>query len=165
MSERKQMSMDSLLQILQDSLRQKLEILAAIEVKSRQQAELLTNPDVSLEVLDQNMDEKAVLVEEISKLDAGFEVLYESIREELIGNKDAYKEQIMAIQAYVAGIMDRSASIEAIESRNKAAIEMIFQNRRKTLQHKKAASSVARQYQKTAKSLNVVNPHFVDSKK
>lgn len=165
MSENKQMSMNSLLQILQDSLRQKVEILADIEVKSREQAELLTNPDVSLEVLDQNMDEKAVLIEEISKLDAGFEVLYESIREELISNKDAYKEQIRVIQSYVAEIMDRSASIEAIEARNKAAIEMIFQNRRKTLQHKKAASSVARQYQKTAKSLNVVNPHFVDSKK
>lgn len=165
MSEKKQMSMDSLLQILQDSLKQKLEILADIEAKSREQAELLTNPDVSLEVLDQNMNEKAELVEAISKLDAGFEVLYESIREELVGNKDAYKEQIRAIQTYVAGIMDRSASIEAIEARNKAAIEMIFQNRKKALQHKKAASCVARQYQKTAKNLNVVNPHFVDSKK
>lgn len=165
MNDNKQMSMDSLLQILQDSLRKKLEILAAVETKSREQAELLTDPDVSLEALDRNMDEKAKLVEEISKLDAGFEALYESIRKELIGNKDAYRDQIRAIQTYVAGIMDRSASIEAIEARNKAAIEMIFQTRRKALQHKKAASSVARQYQKTAKSLNVVNPHFVDSKK
>lgn len=165
MNENKQMSMEALLQILQDSLRQKLEILSAVEEKSREQAELLTDPEVSLDILDQNMNEKAELIEEISKLDAGFETLYESIRKDLIGNKDAYKEQIRAIQAYVAGIMDRSASIEAIEARNKAAVEMIFQSRKKALQHKKNASSVARQYQKTAKSLNVVNPYFVDSKK
>ena len=165
MSENKQMSMEALLQILQDSLKQKLEIMTVVEAKSREQAQLLTDPDVSLAVLDQNMDEKAELVREITKLDAGFETLYESIREELIDNKDAYKEQIKAIQTYVAGIMDKSASIEAIEARNKAVVEMIFQNRKKTLQHKKAASSVARQYQKTAKSLNVVDSYFVDSKK
>ena len=165
MNENKQMPMDSLLQILLDSLKQKVEILTAVETKSREQAELLTDPDVSLEVLDRNMNENSELVEEIVRLDAGFETLYESIREELLSNKGAYKEQIRVIQTYVAEIMDKSASIEAIEARNKAAVEMIFQNRKRTLQHKKTASSVARQYQKTAKSLNVINPHFVDSKK
>lgn len=165
MNENKQMSMESLLQILQDSLRQKLEILAVVEEKSVEQAELLADPDVSLEILDQNMTQKDELIDKIVKLDSGFETLYESIRKELIENKDSYKEQIWVIQQYVSEIMDRSVSIEAIEARNKAAVEMLFQNRKKTLQHKKTASSVARHYQKTAKSLNVVNPQFVDSKK
>ena len=61
--------------------------------------------------------------------------------------------------------MDKSASIEAIEARNKAAVEMMFQSRKKALQHKRTISSVARQYQKTAKSMNVVDSYFVDSKK
>lgn len=165
MNENKQRSMDSLLQILQDSLSQKLDILTAVEKKSIEQTNLLTDPDVSMEVLDRNMDEKEELIEQISKLDSGFEALYDNIRKELLENKECYKEQIWVIQQLVSEIMDRSVSIEAIESRNKAAVEMLFQNRRKSLQHKKTASSVARHYQKTAKSLNVVNPQFVDSKK
>ena len=165
MNERKQISMYSLLQILQDSLRKKLDILKTVEAKSKEQSQLLTDEDVSLSALDRNMDEKAKLIEEISKLDSGFEAMYESIREELIGNKDTYSEQIKIIQKYISEIMDTSVSIEAIEARNKVAVEMLFKNRKKSLQHKKTASSVARQYQKTSKSLNVVSSQFLDSKK
>ena len=165
MNENKQRSMDSLLQILQDSLSQKLDILTAVEKKSIEQTNLLTDPDVSMEVLDRNMDEKAELIEQISKSDSGFEALYDNIRKELLENKDSYKEQIWVIQQLVSEIMDRSVSIEAIESRNKAAVELLFQNRKKSLQHKKTASSVARHYQKTAKSMNVVNSQFFDNKK
>ena len=111
------------------------------------------------------MDEKAELIEQISKLDSGFETLYDNIRKELLENKDSYKEQIWVIQQLVSEIMDKSVSIEAIESRNKAAVEMLFQNRKKSLQHRKTASSVARHYQKTAKSMNVVNSQFFDNKK
>ena len=165
MNENKQRSMDSLLQILQDSLSQKLDILTAVEKKNIEQTNLLTDPDVSMEVLDRNMDEKAELIEQISKLDSGFETLYDNIRKELLENKDSYKEQIWVIQQLVSEIMDKSVSIEAIESRNKAAVEMLFQNRKKSLQHRKTASSVARHYQKTAKSMNVVNSQFFDNKK
>ena len=165
MNENNQRSMDSLLQILQDSLSQKLDILTAVEKKSIEQTNLLTDPDVSMEVLDRNMDEKEELIEQISKLDSGFEALYDNIRKELLENKDSYKEQIWVIQQLVSEIMDRSVSIEAIESRNKAAVELLFQNRKKSLQHKKTASSVARHYQKTAKSMNVVNSQFFDNKK
>lgn len=165
MSENKQKSMDSLLQILKDSLIRKLEVLIAIEKKSKEQAELLTDSEVSMETLDRNMDEKAELIEEISKLDSGFETLYESIREELIRNKDAYKKEIWEIQQCVSEIMDVSVSIEAIEARNKASVDLLFRNRKKALQHRKNASGVARHYQKTYKNLNEISPQFVDSKK
>jgi len=165
MNDNKPKSMASLLQILQDSLIQKLDILTVVEKKSMEQAELLADPNVSMDVLDKNMDEKAELIEKIEKLDSGFEALYESIRKELIENKDSYKEQIWVIQQYVSEIMDRSVSIEAIESRNKVAVEMLLRNRKKSLQHKRTASSVARNYQKTAKNLNAVNPQFIDNKK
>lgn len=165
MNENKQKSMDSLLQILRDSLIQKLQILLAVEKKSKEQAELLTGSDVSMESLDRNMDEKAELIEKIDKLDSGFEALYGSIREELIHNKNCYKEQIWEIQQCVSEIMDVSVSIEAIESRNKAAVDLLFRNRKKTLQHRKNASGVARHYQKAYKNLNEISPQFVDSKK
>ena len=165
MSGAKQLPLGSLLQILQESLKQKYDILCEIEVKSKEQAELILNPDVSLASIDQNMDEKDKLIQKLNRLDSGFEALYENIRKELLLHKDLYKDQIAAVQKMITQVMDKSASIEAIEARNKAAMESIFRNRKKDLQHKKTASTVARQYYKAANKLNYVNPQFLDKKK
>ena len=91
--------------------------------------------------------------------------MYDNIREELIKNKDSYKEQIWEIQQCVSEIMDVSVSIEAIEARNKVAAEMLFRNKKRALHHQKNASSVARHYQKTYKKLDEISPQFIDNKK
>ncbi len=165
MSNARQLPLQSLLQILLESLQQKYDILCEIEIKSKEQAELILVPDVTLQALDQNMSEKGELVEKLSRLDRGFEALYDNIRKELLLHKEEHKEAIAAIQYAVTLVMEKSASIEAIEARNKAAIEIIFRNRRKELQHKKAASIVAHQYYKAAKKLDHVTPQFLDKKK
>lgn len=165
MGETKKSPLGSLLQILRDSLSQKLLILQAIEAKSKEQAELIAKPDVSLEAIDQNMEEKSVLIDKLTKLDAGFEALYDNIRKELAEHKDLFKDEIAAIQELIAKVMERSTSIEALEARNKVAIEGIFANRKKELQHRKTASSVARHYYETTNRLNVINPQFLDKKK
>ena len=59
----------------------------------------------------------------------------------------------------------RGASIEAIEARNKAAIEAYFSREKKELQKRKNVSSVARSYYQTAKQMNNVVPQFLDTKK
>jgi len=96
MDNSKQLS--TLLQMLQESLVQKNDILTKIEAKSKAQAELIAKPDVTLEELDRNMDEKSALIARITKLDSGFESLYDNIRKDLLGHKDEYKEQIAQIQ-------------------------------------------------------------------
>ena len=160
-----QQSLGVLLQILQDSLEQKLIVLTGIEKKSKEQAELVMNPDVTIEALDANMSEKSELIEQLIKLDGGFETLYDNIRTELLDKKAAYKPQIANIQELISKVMEKSASIEALEARNKIAIENIFRNRKKELQHKKAASAAARQYYTSANKLNVIPAHFLDKKK
>ena len=105
MGETKKLPLGSLLQILKDSLTRKLAILQEIEEKSKEQADLIINPDVSLEAIDQNMDEKAVLIDKLTKLDAGFEALYENIRKELAEYKELFKEEIVAIQELIAKVM------------------------------------------------------------
>lgn len=165
MTNYEQQPLEILLQILQDSLEQKLLVLTAIEKKSKEQSVLVANPDVALEDIDKNMEEKSKLIDKLTKLDGGFEALYDNIRKELLDKKEAYKPQIAKIQEYISKVMEKSASIEAIEARNKAAIEGIFRNRKKELQHKRTVSSVARQYYKSANKLNVIPPQFMDKKK
>ena len=78
---------NSYIQILQDSLVKKLELLTRIEEKSLEQSRMLKSRDVDLTLVDFNMDEKATLINEILALDDGFEVLYEKIRVHLVPNK------------------------------------------------------------------------------
>lgn len=160
-----QQPLEVLLQILQDSLEQKLIVLTAIEQKSKEQSVIVANPDVALEAIDKNMEDKSKLIDKLTRLDGGFETLYENIRKNLQDKKDAYKPQIAKIQDLISKVMEKSASIEVIEARNKTAIEGIFRNRKKELQHRKNVSTVARQYYKSANKLNVIPPQFLDKKK
>lgn len=160
-----QMPLESLLQILQDSLVKKIELLTAIEEKSREQEALVKKESFSLKEIDENMDAKSKLIEQLTLLDNGFETLYEKIRVELIDNKDLYRVQIEEIQNLIVEVTARGASIEAIEARNKAAIEAFFCKNKKELQSKKKTSSVVHSYYRTAKKLQSAPPQFFDQKK
>ena len=163
--DKSQMSLESLLQILQDSLEQKVVLLTAIEEKSKEQEMLIKKDNFTFKEIDENMDAKSALIEKLTLLDSGFETLYAKIREELLENKDQYRVQIEEIQNLIVEVTARGASIEAIEARNKAAIEAYFKKEKRIIQNKKNVSSVAQNYYKTAKNLNNIPPQFLDQKK
>lgn len=155
----------SYLQILQDSLVKKLELLTKIEVKSLEQSEMLKNGDVNLEQVDINMDEKAKLIEETLALDEGFESIYEKIRSQLLDNKGMYKAEIKALQGMIEKVTEKSTSIQAIEARNKTQMDVYFANQKKGLQSKRNAMTVARDYYQSMNKVKHVSPQFLDQKK
>ncbi len=157
--------MKSYLQILQDSLVKKLELLTRIEEKSLEQTQMLKSKDVDLALIDSNMDEKAKLIEEVLSLDDGFESIYEKIRVHLVPNKEQYKVEIKQLQGMIEKVTEKSASIQAIEARNKAEMEVIFSSRKKGIQSKKNAMSVARDYYQNMNKVKHVSPQFLDQKK
>lgn len=159
------MPMETLLQILQDSLEKKIGLLKTIEEKSKEQEAIIKKENFSLQEMDENMEAKSELIEQLSLLDHGFETLYEKIRVKLIEDKDLYRIQIEEIQELIVEVTARGASIEAIEARNKAAIEAYFRKEKKKLQQKKSVSSAVRSYSKTANKINHVSPQFLDTKK
>ena len=155
----------SYLQILQDSLDKKLKLLIAIEEKSLEQAEMLKKPEVDLAAVDTNMDEKAELIEKINSLDEGFESIYAKIREQLTLNKEQYKDEIKAIKSMIEKVTEKSTSIQAIEARNKAQMEVVFSSQKRALQNRRSAMSVARDYYQNMNKVKHVSPQFLDHKK
>ena len=155
----------SYIQILQDSLVKKLELLTRIEEKSLEQSRMLKSRDVDLTLVDFNMDEKAALIDEVLSLDDGFEVLYEKIKVHLVPNKEQYKNEIKVLQGLIEKVTEKNASIQAIEARNKAEMEVVFNNQKKGLQGKKNAMSVAKNYYQNMNKVNHVSPQFLDRKK
>ena len=157
--------MTSYLQILQDSLVRKYELLCKIEEKSLEQSEMLKSQNIDFAKVDFNMDEKAELIEEVLSLDNGFESIYEKIRTQLLPNKEQYKTQIAAIQKLIEKVTEKSASIQAIEARNKAQMDIFFSNQKKELQVRRNAMSVARDYYQNMNKVKHVSPQFLDQKK
>ena len=155
----------SYLQILQDSLVKKLNLLSKIEEKSLEQSKMLKNKNVDLNLVDFNMDEKAKLIEEVLSLDDGFESIYEKIRIHLVPNKELYKAEIKKMQEMIEKVTEKSASIQAIEARNKAEMEVVFSGQKKGIQSKRNAMSVARDYYQNMNKVKHVSPQFLDQKK
>ena len=116
-------------------------------------------------LVDFNMDEKAKLIEEVLALDDGFENLYEKIRIHLVPNKEQYKNEVQALQKMIEKVTEKNASIQAIEARNKAEMEVVFNNQKKGLQSKKNAMSVAKNYYQNMNKVKHVSPQFLDQKK
>ncbi len=80
--------MDNYLNMLKDSLIMKERILIELQAKSEEQGEIVKAQDVDWDEFTRLVDEKGELVEEIVKLDDGFETLYERIKEGLNDNKE-----------------------------------------------------------------------------
>ena len=155
----------SYLQILQDSLVKKLELLTKIEKKSLEQAEMLKNQTVEAELVDINMDEKMQMIEEVLALDEGFESIYGKIRAQLEAEKESYKTEIKILQNMIMKVTEKSASIQAIEARNKTQMDVYFANQKRGLQSKRSAMTVARDYYQNMNKVKHVSPQFMDWKK
>lgn len=155
----------SYLNILQDSLIKKIELLEQIEKKSVEQSEMIKVTNVDLELVDINMDEKAKLIEEIVKLDKGFESIYEKVREQLLVNKEQYKVQIHNLQGLISKVTEKSTAIQAVEARNKAQMDIVFATQKKEVQNRRNAMSVARDYYQNMNKVKHVSPQFMDHKK
>ncbi len=61
--------------------------------------------------------------------------------------------------------MELSASIEAVEARNKAEMEKRFAFEKKSIQDQRRTSAAAYDYYKVTNKLNAVTPQFMDRKK
>lgn len=156
---------DNYLGILEDSLHKKLDVLEEISSYNKQQEELLKKDTVSEEELDANMEEKDALIQKLTDLDEGFETLYERIREQLLANKDVYKDQIRRIQELISQVTEKGVSIKTQEARNKKLVEDYFLRERKEIRKARKASKTAYGYYKNMSGNNVIPPQFMDQKK
>lgn len=157
--------MKNYLGILEESLQKKLKVLEDISVYNQEQEKLLREESVSMEELDENMNLKDELIQKVTALDEGFETLYERIREQLLVNKDAYKEQIQRLQQLISQVTEKNVSIQAQEARNKKLLEDYFKRERSQLRQNRQSSKAAYNYYKSANNTNVVMPQMMDQKK
>lgn len=153
------------LDMLEESLVKKIEIMKKIEEENTRQKEILSNSDdVDLEAFDKTLDIKGEYIDELEKLDDGFQSLFDRVKQEVGDNKKTYADQIKRMQELIHEIMDSSASIEAAEHRNKKLAENYFSSEREKMATGKRSSAAAFNYYTTMNNFKDIPPQFLDTK-
>lgn len=157
--------MDAYLDMLQDSLKKKLEILDSIMRHQREESDMLKMGSMDMETFDQNINEKVALAESIDSLDDGFEQVYDRIREEMINNREKYAVQIKAMQNMIADISEKNVLIQAEENRIRLEVDNYAKRESAALRQRRDNGRAARSYYNNMKKLNYVDSQFMDKKK
>ena len=155
---------ETYLDIMEDSLRKKIEVMQQIEAQNVIQKNALERPESpNQEAFDEAVCIKGDLISKVTELNDGFAGLYDKIKNELDNNKDKYRDQITRMQDLIRQVTDLSNTIEVQEARNKQLIDTYFSNSKITVKSSKQSAAVSSDYRTTMKKSSDIQSHFVDS--
>ena len=157
--------MENYLSVLEESLRKKLQILDELTSYTMAQQELLKAEELDYDAFDQLVEKKDPLVQMIMELDQGFETVYDRIKEQLIGHKELYAVQIRTLQNLISELTDKSVKLQAMEQRNKTAVEQQFRKSREKIRQGRQNKQAALNYYRNMNHSDFVPPQFLDNKK
>ena len=158
------MSMQYLM-ILQESLKKKIDVLDEIIRISQNQSEILARSPIDYEEFDRCVDDKDICIVQLNTLDEGFESLYAKVSAEIQDNRQKYASWIKECQGLITTITDKSVEIQALEARNKQAVEESVRKSRKNFGNGKRSVEVVSSYRRNMNFTNVAQSHFMDQKK
>ena len=152
-------------QILLQSLEKKNQLLDQMIRQNGVQEDILKQDELDMDAFDEAIDKQSSFVEQLDKLDRGFEAVYDRFREELIENKERYRDEIARMKQQIQQITDKIVTLNAGNMRNKMLAENQFKKRRQEIGTGASKSRVARNYYNSMNNLNYVSPQFYDNKK
>lgn len=157
--------MENQLTILAESLEKKIQVLAEIQEYNKVQEQAFLAESVRLDDFDKAVEEKGRLIEQLTRLDEGFETLYAKLSAQLQDNRDKYAKEIARLQQLITQITEMSVAIQAQEKRNKQLVEQFFAKERAGLRQSRKSSKAAYDYYKGMNNNSFVQPQYYDSKK
>ena len=151
--------------IMIQSLKKKNQILDVIISLNQQQRYELEDPGLDPDDFDLTVEKKAEQIKELEALDVGFQELFERIREELTGNREAYREEITQMQELIRPLVEKSADIQVQEQRNKDLMTRKFAAVRKQVKEVRQSQKIVNQYYKNMMKTAYIESQFTDNKK
>ena len=88
---------ESYLNILEDSLQRKLQVMAKIREYNLRQEEIFRSDNVEMDKFDEYVEEKGALIDEVTALDNGFETLYKKVADELQDGREKYADHFRSL--------------------------------------------------------------------
>lgn len=156
---------NSYIEILKQSLTKKIELLDTIMALNVLQKDMLENPDLDPDELEENLNHKADLVEQLSKLDDGFSQIYDRVRADLTENRGTYSEDIAQMKRDITAIMDKSTAIQSQEKRNQVLMQQKFTSVKKQIKEVKKSRQAVNSYYRNMMKMGTPGSTFLDDKK
>ena len=105
------------------------------------------------------------MIEEINKLDEGFELTYNRVREMIKENPEAYRDKIEKLQNSIRTLVDKGVEIEASERRNQIKFDLkVSKGKDKIRSYNLNSNAVTKYYSNMNGSVDGTT-YFVDKKK
>lgn len=150
------------LEMMRQSLVKKKQILDQLILLTSEQTVIIQEKDLNTNDFSRNVEVKTEIIEQLGKLDEGFDALYTRVREELLNNRQLYRNEILELQKLIGEVTDRSMAVQAAEQRNKQKIEAHFSLLHKNLKETKISNKAAASYYKNMSNTHMVEPINID---
>ncbi|MBR5407190.1 MAG: hypothetical protein IK111_06025 [Lachnospiraceae bacterium] len=163
-------SINNYLQVMIDSLNKKEELLdRLIEKNSAQEACIKGKAyeDVDWNAFNLLVEEKEAAIDRIIVLDEGFESTYRLVKDEVLNNREAYRDKIKELQEIITRLTDKGASIQTGEERNRSTVDNIFLKARQEIKKQRTGMKVASTYYNTMRNsvIRAAEDSILDQKK
>ena len=152
-------------QILLQSLEKKNKLLDQMILQNSVQEDILKQEEFDMDAFDAAIDKQSSYVEELDRLDQGFEAVYDRTREELLNNKEQYSTEIKRMKEQIQQITDKIVTLNAGNMRNKMLAENQFKKKKREISNGVSKNRAAKNYYNNMNNLNYVSSYFYDNKK
>lgn len=153
------------LELMKDSLIKKDKVLSTVIELTKGQEILLGEAEFDAEAFDELINKKSLLIEEINKLDEGFELTYKRIADKVKENPAVYREGIEKLQELIRLLVDKGVEIETAERRNQVKFDMKVSKSRDKIRNYNLNSSAVTKYYSNMSGNTIENTYFMDQKK
>ena len=147
--------MANYLQALSDSLDKKIGILDRLAILTDEQRNIATAQTFDDEEFQKTLDEKEELIDQLTRLDTGFQILYDNIKAGLDKNREMYKNK---------NILDKNAALQVAENNKRNLISKRFTELKREVHQGRKSRDTAANYYKTMNNITA-EPYFMDQKK
>ena len=152
--------------ILEESLIKKIDLLRQIRALNEEQKVILEDKESMPDELDANMDKKSDIIDQLDKMDEGFQNLFDKVKPEIENNREVHTDQIKRMQDSIRTITDLSSNIQAEEARNKELAKHRFSYVRSQIKDTRAnQKAVATYYNSMMNNTGYEGSQFWDKKK
>ena len=143
--------------MMRDALKRKKQILQGLLERTKHQETLLKDEEMDPEEFNATIEEKGTQIEELNKIDEGFDTLFKYVEKEITSNRMAYKEQIQEMQQLIGEVSELGIQIRALEHQNSGHFKVYLANQRKKIRDFHVNNKTASSYYQ-----NMANVHKPD---
>lgn len=119
--------------MMEDSLKRKKRVLVRLLEQTREQELLLKDEEMDPDRFLAILDEKGKQIDELNRLDEGFDRLFKAVEKEINANRSAYETQIRSMQKLIGEVSELGIQIQALEHQNSGHFKVYLASQRKEI--------------------------------